>query len=348
MLCRRLLKTAAQLGAASKHTTSRTNRTVYVKGRGISPKELQIMNKEAQGKYNPNLPDLPEQRYIPIEFKGHQNFFYDTELFAFVNRIGADTANIADVTELLNIAFSHETSDDKAMVLAADQLNRLGCKEVSEYLYDHHRKVYPNLPHPILETLSKPLYCLSKPSFDRMNYTLCLHELVRIELGVEDRNKIKDKAYWSAIGGIYMSLKHGDGVVAAKHFIDTFILNVYSTLDLRTLIKYDPKPYLSQMMEDRNMYPPVERITNEAGIGTELSTYVVGIFSGDDLLAQAADYKLEGAIEEAWLSSIRSFLMEQDFNAVPVYISQASEENEQWVQGLVESSKVAENYSNSS
>ena len=332
MLCQRLLKSAVKLGTATKFT--------FANGKGISPRELQIMKKEALGKYNPNLPDLPEQRYIPVEFKGHQNFFYDTEIFAFVNRVGTDAANIPDVTQLLNIALSHETYDDKAMVLAAKAINSKGCEEVSDYLYAHHEKLFPNLPHSILDKISHPLKSLSFPAYDKMCRTLCLHELVRIELDDDDKRKINHEAYWSAIGGIYMSLKHGQGVVAAKHFIDTFILNVYAFLDLRTLIKYDPKPYLTQMMEDKNMYPPVERITNEVGVGTELPTYVVGIFSGDDILAQAADYKLEEAIEEAWMSSIRFFLMEQDFNAAPVYITLPEEGEEQWIEELIQSSRV--------
>ncbi|KAI1353757.1 ribonuclease III [Xylaria sp. FL0043] len=108
----------------------------------------------------------------------------------------------------------------------------------------------------------------------------------------------------AVIGAIYLNC----GSETAKMFIKSHVLS--RQLDLSNLFKFQlPQLELIRLCARENFDDPVARLLSETGRASRTPVYVVGIYSGYDMLGEAAGASLEAAKVAACINALKSWYL---------------------------------------
>ncbi|KAI0813921.1 ribonuclease III [Xylaria sp. FL0064] len=108
----------------------------------------------------------------------------------------------------------------------------------------------------------------------------------------------------AVIGAIYLNC----GSETAKMFIKSHVLS--RQLDLSNLFQFRlPQLELIRLCARENFDEPVARLLSETGRASRTPVYVVGIYSGYDMLGEAAGASLEAAKVAACINALKSWYL---------------------------------------
>ncbi|TGJ83759.1 hypothetical protein E0Z10_g5005 [Xylaria hypoxylon] len=108
----------------------------------------------------------------------------------------------------------------------------------------------------------------------------------------------------AVIGAIYLHC----GSETAKTFIKSYVLS--RELDLSNLFNFKlPQRELTRLCARENFEPPVARLLSETGRLSRTPVFVVGIYSGHDMLGEAAGASLDAAKISACINALKAWYL---------------------------------------
>ncbi|XP_062514216.1 large ribosomal subunit protein mL44-like isoform X1 [Corticium candelabrum] len=250
------------------------------------------------------------------------NWDYETELYALAKRL--DCFNIETNNKLLRTALTHKSwvigdpsdvfdqterraSSDEALNEQEnynDRLTLLGSTVTSHYVMEFLFFQYPHLPADGLRDLRT--FVTEKEMMTRVGENLGIVDLILTKHKLyrkPERFTIICGALLAIIGTIHSE----QGALKSRSFVHDFIMTQLAGQDVSQIVKLShPKFMLQMLMREKNMPPPAARLIDESGRATHMPTFVVGIYSGKDLLGKGAAPSLKRAAHEATLASLHN------------------------------------------
>jgi len=198
---------------------------------------------------------------------------FKQSLVAFGARIGA---NFSDPTLLLKaLNFQKEKNLNFS---ANSELIKNGDKILREETEKFLKSKYPNLADKYFERVLD-LY-VGQHSLSQLGVFLGLHFVIH-GAGTETNDELLSKGILALIGA-FQKDKGTDGCL---EWVNNYILT--RDIDATSVVQTaHPKRELSQLLKSKNLPTPTSRIINQTGRYSNASMYVVGVFSGTQMLHQ--------------------------------------------------------------
>ncbi|KAK3750272.1 hypothetical protein QZH41_008121 [Actinostola sp. cb2023] len=231
---------------------------------------------------------------------------YDTELFAFKNRLSL--ANMDDST--LETALTHESYTQKEHEGENNsKLAIIGYNLATHHITEFLCCKYPSFPAEGVRCLLD--FLTGREIVVEVAQLIALPELIRTEYDLDtlDQEKhlnytkedIISDSFYALIGAIYKD----QGSQKANMFIRDFLVTQLQGKELLSLLKFkDPENLLNNILLSEGKPRPEPRIIRESGKKTHLPVFVVGVFSGDIMLGEAASYNITKAKHEATMAAL--------------------------------------------
>ncbi|XP_031554563.1 39S ribosomal protein L44, mitochondrial-like [Actinia tenebrosa] len=255
------------------------------------------------------------------------NINYDKELFAFKSRLSLQSID----DSVLKQALTHESYQEDPQL--ADQNNSklsiLGYNLTAHHITEFLCFKYPSLNVEGIRCLID--FLTSRESIVKIAQLTALPELIKTEFDLDmlhqekHLNYVKEDvicdAFYALIGAIYSD----KGSHEANKFIQDFIITQLQGQELSNLLTFkDPENLLKDILLAEGKPKPEARVIRESGKRTHLPVFVVGIFSGDTMLGEAASYNITKAKNQATLASLMK-LFERDMKLDPSLPSEKEE-----------------------
>lgn len=240
------------------------------------------------------------------------------------------------------------TAETASPALNNQQLSIFGAHLLSFYTTEYLSTNYPRLPISILksaidayignfslydvakntwgieeDTTSKlEKYLANEPeifSFGRLRYT---RKVTTPETGVVKYSNqpessfelSKAEAYASTVRSIIASIHISAGEQTAKEFIHNHILS--RQVDISSLFAFkEAGKLLTRLLRLNNMEPPTVRLISETGRLSSTPVYVVGCFSGDNILATAEGNSLKEARVKSFGKALKAWYLYKPVDA---------------------------------
>ena len=251
------------------------------------------------------------------------NWNYRAELYALAQRLGH---NITDVPSL-KVALTHkslpylnkESSEAQHNGRLAAFGNAVLVHYVQEYLYFK----YPNLEGHMLFDLTEFLTNRGTLA-DAANY-LGVTNLIRCNHTLKDDSLI-GRAFCAVVGALYVD----NGPKDARKVVHDFLLPQLAGKDFHELIKFQhPKFMLRVILQRQGKPAPISRLLKETGRLTHFPSFVVGVYSGEKLLAEGCGTSLKRAEKEAIMAAlIKHFQVDMSSISLPSDHEEYMEESE--------------------
>eukprot|EP00053_Salpingoeca_punica_P009306 m.83327 g.83327 ORF g.83327 m.83327 type:complete len:313 (+) comp14968_c0_seq1:95-1033(+) len=223
------------------------------------------------------------------------------EQAALVARVGATLTK----PELVSQALTHRSQDPR---LNQDRLAPLGrsliLQTLTEYLY-----VYmPNAPGATVRFLAE--HFVSVESLKQRALSLGIDKAVSSKLKFDSKPAPSDDALAASFCAFIAAL-HLQGKSARPLVRDLFV-PLIKTTDVSAFMKLaNPKQTLRRLLLQDKKPAPVCKILNESGRQTHLPVFLVGVFSGEQKLAEAASWSIKRAENEAVLAALNTHFGKQ-------------------------------------
>jgi large subunit ribosomal protein L44 len=183
-----------------------------------------------------------------------------------------------------------------------DRLTLLGSTVTSHYVMEWLYVHYPHLPADGLRDLRT--FLTDKQLMTKIGEQLGIVDLIKTKHKLykrPERYSIVCGAVLAIIGAIHFD----QGALRSRGFVHDFVVTELAGQDVTQIIKLShPKFMLRMLMKEKDMPPPVAKLIDETGRATHMPTFVVGIFSGRNLLGQGAGPSLKRAAHEATLAAL--------------------------------------------
>lgn len=226
------------------------------------------------------------------------NWSDNTELRALAQRLGHDLKALPS----LKIALTHKSALGSSE--AQDHNRRfsdLGELVLKLYVHEYLYFRYPNLSGMGLYDLREHLTS-QDVSVNIANY-LGITDLIRCKypLNLPRNLYIIQWAFYATGGVLYADV----GPQAARKLVHDCILPQLAGKDVHDIIKLQhPKLLLKNILSDQGQPLPVSRLLRESGRLTHFPSFVVGVYSGDRLLAEGCGTSLKRAEKEATVAAL--------------------------------------------
>ena len=245
------------------------------------------------------------------------NWSYSAELSALAHRVGIDPVHLP----LLQVALRDESQLDSSQ---PSSLEEQRCKEdshlsvlghsvmlhyVHEYLYFNYPKLKVRMLWDIREFLN------SDPVVTDIASHLGITQLIQTTkiLGDPSNVNIIRSAFYAVIGLLY----ENQGAKAARSFVHDFIISQLASKDLGELINLQqPRFILHAVLKSKGRRRPVSRLIKESGRATHFPSFVVGVYSGAELLGEGCGTSLKRAEREAMLAALRTHFQTELSNII--------------------------------
>lgn len=256
-----------------------------------------------------------------------QNF--NRELFSFKNRLGLSFND----DNLLLTAFTHESyhedkisddnkdednSHDETSVGVSKhnaRLSLLGLTASSLYIVDHLCTTYPSLPRLGVRCFHD--FLLERSNIVKLAQQISLPDMIRLEHDLDDLHKEKHLDYrkedvicdtlFAVVGAIYID----QGSSEARRFVEDFLITQLQDQELHKILHFDhPEKVLQNIFAIQGKEKPEARVIQESGVNTLVPVYVVGVFSGDKMIAEASSYNQIRAKNEALKAALMKHCQE--------------------------------------
>jgi len=234
------------------------------------------------------------------------------EIADFARHIGYQPEELPSLlTAFTTKSFVQKFTSPETNYQYNDRLSTLGRTVQLMYVQEHLYTVYPNLLSDELEDLSSAITA---------NEYLCKHldiiNIIRspvkiIDLPSPARDSTLSDVALAIVGALYCD----KGAEAARKFVEQFIIPVLDEVDINVLIKLEhPKQMLCYILTEQNKPLPVSRLLENTHIkgkdgAKDHANFVVGVFSGDELLAEHTSSLLAEAEKVAIVTALTKHFM---------------------------------------
>ncbi len=239
------------------------------------------------------------------------NWNYTMELYALAQRLGHDPKEVPSLT----VALTHRSARSTEQPVEAEEeaspgefrhngrLAVLGQHALRHYVYESLYYKYPNMEGNLLLDLGSHVTgteCLAKVA----DYAGILDLIqTRYKLNNPSKAYVIARAFCAVIAAVYTDV----GPQAARKVIHDFVLPQLAGQDLHELIKLQhPKFMLKSILRGQGQRPPSSRLLRESGRLTHFPSFVVGVYSGESLLAEGCGTSLKRAEKEAVLAALHN------------------------------------------
>lgn len=124
----------------------------------------------------------------------------------------------------------------------------------------------------------------------------------------------KSEAFANSVRSIIAGLYIHSGESVTKEFINNHILS--RQVDISALFEFkEPGKLLTRLLKTNNMQPPTVRLISETGRLSSSPVYVVGCFSGNDLLATGEGSSLREARVRSFVRALKAWYLYKPLDA---------------------------------
>ena len=241
--------------------------------------------------------DLRHGRLDPItgELGRSSNWNYGAELYALSRRLGHDLNHVPS----LRIALTHKSMLSFLHPSKGQHNGRLvvlGKAVLVHYVQEYLYFTYPNLEGNMLfdvtafltnhTTLTEAANYLGVSNLIRTSY--------KSDLGI-------GRAFCAVVGALYVD----KGPQDARKVVHDFLIPQLTGKDFHELVKLEhPKFMLRAILQKEGQPAPISRLLKETGRLTHFPSFVVGIYSGEALLAEGCGTSLKRAEKEATVAAL--------------------------------------------
>ena len=248
------------------------------------------------------------------------NWSYKAELHAFAHRLGFDSEQLPSLKKALIEKSSVRVSSPRVAADGSERryidhngrLSVLGRAVVGHYVLEYLYFTYPNLEGGMIEDLCSFLTC--EQTLVELANHLGVTELIRTRhvLNEAQNNYIINDSFCATVAAAYNDI----GPKAARKIVHDFVVTQLAGKDLNELIKLEhPRFMLQTLLKSRGQPRLVPRLIRESGRLTHFPSFVVGVFSGGELLGEGCGTSLKRAEREALNAALRKHFQTELLNA---------------------------------
>lgn len=235
------------------------------------------------------------------------NWDYGVELSALSARLGHGL----DKFPSLSVALTYRASSGTGANVAekkpsgrgchGERLARLGRTLLDFYVTEYLFFTYPNLRghhlHDVQASVTDPEVTA------RIANHVGVTDLL-LTPDEEPHSSLAAKGLEAVLGALYVD----HGPAAAKKLVHGFVLPQLANADFSQFIKAQhPKFMLRAILRGMGKPPPVARLLRESGRLTHFPSFVVGVYSGEQLLAEGCGTSLKRAEREAASAALKKY-----------------------------------------
>ena len=228
------------------------------------------------------------------------NWDYGVELSALAARLGHSLATLPSLRGALclspSTAFSAKPPVEErrsAKARDAERMSRLGQVLLHFFVEEHLFHSFPKLEGDHLHDLHCSLTHSS--TLARIAGHVGVNDLL-ITTHEEIRDGVSSRGFKAVLAAVYLDC----GLAGAKRLVHELVLPQLAETDIGQVIKTQhPKFVLRAILLGMGKPPPVSRLVRESGRATHFPSFVVGMFSGQRLLAEGCGTSLKRAEREA-------------------------------------------------
>ena len=230
------------------------------------------------------------------------NWNYQAELRALAQRLGHD----AKALPSLEVALTHSSASKQQENY--HRLFVLGRATLQYYIQEYLYFKYPNLSAEGLLDLAS--FLASTDVCARVANYLGITDLIRCRYPLDQpqHSHIIQRVLFAVEGALYVDV----GSQAARKLVHDNVLPQLAGKDLHDIIKLQhPKFMLRAILSSQRQPAATCRLLRESGRLTHFPSFVVGVYSGDRLLAEGCGTSLKRAEKEAVVAALmKHFLVE--------------------------------------
>ena len=200
----------------------------------------------------------------------------------------------------MQCALTHASSNGKCHNGRLAELGRATARAaVAQYVYVR----YPNLPGELLADAAA--FLASDEVLARAGRNVGLQHALRSELElVGKKAKLGAPEAVEAVAGAFAALvgatMEARGASAAADLTLSMVAPAIEAVGMRAVASLaDPCKTLRRLLVAEELEPPTYTILEETGRHTHLPTFLMGVFNGEDLLAEGASYSIAESKREA-------------------------------------------------
>ncbi len=238
------------------------------------------------------------------------NWNYDVELSALSHRLGHDPRELPSLRVALThrSAISTKKPVEEGTAEQGDFQHNGRLAVLGQYLLGHYVSEslfyrYPNMEGNLLVDLEG--FLSSTENLAKQAEHTGVVDLIRTRYKLKDPSKayVSARAFRAVIGAAYTDV----GPQAARKLVHDFVVAQLAGQDMHELIKLrHPKFMLSSILKSQGQPPPTSRLLRESGRLTHFPSFVVGVYSGERLLAEGCGTSLKRAEREAAMTALHS------------------------------------------
>ncbi|ROT43041.1 54S ribosomal protein L3 [Sodiomyces alkalinus F11] len=149
------------------------------------------------------------------------------------------------------------------------------------------------------------------------------------DLAAAERQSLRDEAHAAVVRAVVGALYIHAGRDAAHAFVRAHILSRH--VDLERLFSFKlPTRELAMLCAREGFEPPVARLLSETGRRSRTPVFVVGIYSGRDLLGEGTGASLDFARQKACMNALKAWYLYSPGQNVRVPSDMLSEGAKKW------------------
>lgn len=233
------------------------------------------------------------------------NWDYRVELSALSARLGHNLDKFPSLRAALNFRSSSGTGVNVSKQPSGRQggkrLARLGRSLLDFFVTEYIFFTYPNLAgHQLRDVRAS----VTDPEVTaRIASHVGMADLL-LTSDKELHDSLPAEGFEAVLGALYVD----HGPAAAKKLVHGFVLPQLANADFSEFIKAQhPKFMLRAILRGVGKPPPVARLLRESGRLTHFPSFVVGMYSGEQLLAEGCGTSLKRAEREAASAALRKY-----------------------------------------
>ena len=229
-----------------------------------------------------------------------KNWNYDTELFAFANRLNFKLTDVPSIRTALthrSYLFLYGEKPEVLKIGHNGRLANLGLSTVIQFVQEYLYFKYPNMEGESLKdvgiSLTNPGAMLKLAEYLAIpDLILCRYPLYN----PQTNTSIISMAFSAIVGALYAD----QGPKSARSIIHEVVMPQLAGQDLHDIIKLQhPKLMLYDLLRQQGKPRAVSRLLKEAGRTTHFPTFVVGVYSGGIQLGEGHGSSKKRAEDEA-------------------------------------------------
>ena len=252
-----------------------------------------------------------EERGWELELEKEQrqrkgsNWDYRVELSALSARLGRSLEEFPSLRAALNFRTLSGTgvnvSKEPSRRQSGERLAQLGRSLLDFFVTEYLFFTYPNLQGHQLRDVRASVTD-SEVTARIANHVGVTDLLLTTDKELHD--SLPAEGFEAVLGAFYVD----HGPAAAKKLVHGFVLPQLAAADFSEFIKLQhPKFMLRAILHGAGKPPPVARLLRESGRLTHFPSFVVGMYSGEQFLAEGCGTSLKRAEREAASAALRKY-----------------------------------------